>query len=140
MTDELRALTFWLPVRIVNGLNAREHWTVDAKRARIQRDAVCAGVLAAIGRRRLAVGPAVPKRVHCEAFVWRVLDGDGLQAALKHVRDGLIDAGVLDGDAPRHGHRFTYSQAPAPLSGRGVRITITLAEGSGRAKDSDAQA
>ena len=124
--SEARALTLWLPVRIVNGLNARAHWSVDAARARMQRKAVVAAVLVALHRRPLPWGRAVPKSITFEASVGRVLDGDGLQAALKHVRDGLIDAGVLDDDRPASGHVFIYRQQPeVPVARRGVRITIT---------------
>jgi hypothetical protein len=128
MTDELRQLSIWIPARIVNGLNAREHWTVTAQRARIQREAVCAAVLEALGRAyRLRVGPAVPKRVEFQAAVARPLDADGLQAACKHVRDGLIDAGILDDDGPHSGHVFEYEQTVATrTAARGVRITITV--------------
>lgn len=130
MNDELRALVFWLPARLVNPLNTRGHWTLDAKRARIQRDAVCAAVYQALDRKyTIRVAPGVPKHVHFEAHVARAFDGDGLQAALKHVRDGLIDAGLIDDDAPILGHVFTYTQLVVGrhrLTRRGVRITVTV--------------
>ena len=127
MTDDNRALTIWLPVKLINALNARTHWTVDAKRAQLQRDAVCAAVLQALGRRHVRVAASVPKSVTFVAHVARLFDDDGLPAALKHVRDGLIDAGLISGDGPIHGHRFTYTQAREadPLR-RGVSITITV--------------
>lgn len=139
--NELKQLVVWLPSPLVNALNAREHWAIDAKRARKQRDAVCAAVYTALARRRFAVGPAVPKRVRFDAFVARPFDGDGLQAALKHVRDGLIDASVIDDDGPASGHVFEYAQSRAAEWARGVRITITLRnEGGERATNTDPQA
>jgi hypothetical protein len=142
MSDELRALVVWLPSPLVNTLNKREHWTVDAKRARRQRDAVCAAVYTALARRRFAVGPTVPKHVRFDAFVARPFDGDGLQAALKHVRDGLIDASVIDDDRDASGHVFEYQQwRVTEWQALGVRITITLRnQGGERATDSDPQA
>jgi hypothetical protein len=132
MIDELARLTLWIPARLVNALNAREFWTVDAKRARMQREAVCAAVLETLGRTyRLRVGPAVPKTVHFHAFGTRYWDGDGLQSALKHVRDGLIDAGILDDDGPQSGHVFEYEQTIATRkAARGVRITIAVRGGA----------
>jgi hypothetical protein len=125
--EDLRVLTFWLPAKLVNTLNARTHWAVDAKRARQQRDAVCAAVLEALGHAyQLRVGPAVPKHVRFAAAVAKAFDDDGLQAALKHVRDGLIDARILDDDAPDSGHVFEYTQTLAGRTPRGVQITVTV--------------
>jgi hypothetical protein len=129
MTEELERLMFWIPARLVNVLNAREFWTVDAKRAHMQREAVCAAVLQALGRKyQLRVGPAVPKTVHFHAYVAREFDLDsGLPSACKHLVDGLMDAGVLDDDGPRSGHVFTYEQTVASRkAARGVRITIAV--------------
>jgi hypothetical protein len=129
MTEELERLSLWIPARVVNVLNARAHWTVDAKRAHVQRDAVCAAVLQALGRSyRLRVGPAVPKTVHFHAYVAQPFDlSDGLPSACKHLLDGLIDAGLLDDDGPRSGHVFTYEQTVATRkAARGVRITIAV--------------
>jgi hypothetical protein len=129
MTEELARLTLWIPARVVNALNARGHWTVDDRRARIQREAVCAAVLEALGRSyRLRVGPAVPKTVHCHAYVARLFDLDsGLPSACKHLVDGLMDAGLLDDDGPRSGHVFTYEQTLASRkAAHGVRITIAV--------------
>jgi hypothetical protein len=129
MTEELERLTLWIPARVVNALNARAHWTVDDRRARMQREAVCAEVLRTLGRRyQLRVGPAVPKTVHCHAYVARLFDLDsGLPSACKHLVDGLIDAGILDDDGPKSGHVFTYEQTVATRkAARGVRITIAV--------------
>jgi hypothetical protein len=129
MTDELARLTLWIPARLVNTLNARAHWTVTAQRARMQREAVCSEVLRTLGRTyKLRVGPAVPKTVHFHAYVARGFDlGDGLPSACKHLRDGLIDARILDDDGPHSGHVFEYEQTVATRkAARGVRITIAV--------------
>jgi hypothetical protein len=134
-SDDLQTLTIWIPSRVVNALNSREFWTVDDRRARIQREAVCAAVLEALGRTyRLRVGPAVPKTVHFHAYVARQFDlGDGLPSACKHLLDGLIDAGILDDDGPHSGHVFEYEQTVATRkAARGVRITIAVRDNRDR--------
>lgn len=125
--DDQTTLTVWLPATLVNTLNARHHWVVAWHRARAQRDAMAAAVLSALGRRRFAVSPSRPKHVRFDAYVGRAFDSDGLQAALKHVRDGLQDCGVIDTDSEASGHVFVYRQTPGtPPRDRGVRVTITL--------------
>jgi hypothetical protein len=123
-------LAFFVPVKLVNTSNAREHWSADAKRAAAHRDAVCASVLAAKGRREIEAAASRAKVVRFEAWVPRLFDDDGLRTALKHVRDGLMDARLIDGDAPRNGHLFTYHQARRRPYG--VTVTVTL-----RAKETD---
>jgi hypothetical protein len=129
MTSELAALTVWLPVTIVNGLNHRGHWVTSMRRARAQRAAVVVAVLEELHRQKVQI--AVPamraKCIQFEAHIGRAFDEDGLQAALKHVRDGLIDARLIDGDGPQDGHVFRYRQCPGtPRMQRGVVITIQL--------------
>lgn len=128
VNDELQALEFFLPVRLVNTLNARHHWVISARRARQQREAVAAAVLAKLrtDKVRLRVAAAVPKRIVFHAHVGRAFDTDGLQAALKHIRDGLQDAGLIDTDGPTSGHRFVYTQLTGtPPAARGVTVRVT---------------
>ena len=121
-------LEVFVPVHLVNALNRRDGWAVSARRARTQRDAVAAVVLATLGRARFSVPPSRPKAITFDVYVGRAFDSDGCQAAVKHVRDGLIDAGVIADDGPATGHVFTYAQHPrTPRAARGVRITVTLA-------------
>ena len=124
----LRRFEFWLPTRLVNGLNRREHWAPTARRAQLQRDGVAAAVHAALGRTyRIQAPPSQPKRVIFEARVGRLMDDDGLQAALKHVRDGLQDCGLIHNDGPTSGHTFEYFQwGNAPRRDRGVRVVVEL--------------
>jgi hypothetical protein len=129
MPRELAALTIWLPVTIVNTLNRRGHWVISMRRARAQRAAVVVAVLEELHRQKMHVAvPATrPKAIQFEAHIGRAFDGDGLQAALKSVRDGLIDAHLIHGDGPQDGHVFRYRQCPGtPRSQRGVAITIQL--------------
>jgi hypothetical protein len=116
-------------VRLVNPLNAREHWARRWKRAARQRHLVALTVFQAIGARHFEAPPARPKRVHFTAYVGRLLDDDNLIAALKAIRDGLQDARLISGDAPNDGHVFTYEQRQGiPTAKQGVRISVRLLE------------
>jgi hypothetical protein len=65
--------------------------------------------------------------VHFTAYVGRPFDSDNLISALKHVRDGLIDARLIRGDAPADHHEFTYEQRTGiPTAKQGVRISVRL--------------
>jgi hypothetical protein len=127
--SELAALHVWVPIIIVNGLNRREGYWITARRARAHRAAVVAAVLETLHQQKMHV--AVPatrsKSIQFDAHVGRAFDDDGLQAALKHCRDGLIDAHLIQGDGPADGHEFRYQQRPGtPRAERGVSITIEL--------------
>jgi hypothetical protein len=112
-------------LRLVNPLNAREHWATRAKRARAHRDAVANAVLALRHRDRLvlAVPPARPKVIRFEVTQPRRFDDDAIPGAVKALRDGLQDCGVIDHDGPTSGHRFCYE--PAAKGPPRVRITVT---------------
>jgi hypothetical protein len=127
---EKGCMEFWVPLRLVSPLNVREHWSRRSRRAQRQREAVCAVLHQVLGERWSLEAPADrPKRVQFTAYVGRLLDDDNLVAALKSVRDGLQDAGVISGDSPREGHVFTYSQLDGqPIGTQGVRIRVTLGE------------
>lgn len=122
-------MEFFVPVTLVNPLNARQHWAWTSRRARKQRDAVASTVLLVLGHTWRVTANLVsrPKCVRFDAYVGRAFDDDGLIAALKHVRDGLRDVGLIADDGPQHGHVFTYHQHPAtPRFARGVRIAVSL--------------
>ena len=55
------ALVVLLPDYRAQPVERAAHWSVDAERARRQRDAVCAAVLAALNRRRIIAPPTRPK-------------------------------------------------------------------------------
>lgn len=67
----------------------------------------------------------IPKHVTFLASTHNAMDGDGLQAALKPVRDALVECGVVSGDADRDGHTFTYAQQ-IDRKRRGVEIRVRL--------------
>lgn len=121
------SLTVFVPTRLVNPTNAREHWATRAKRAKMQREAVCWSVLEAMGGMWVApVGgrhAKRPKRITLTGHVARKFDTDGLQAALKSCRDGLIDCGLIHSDGPDSGHSFTYRQVVS----KPVGVTISVA-------------
>lgn len=120
-------LQFFVPVRLVNHGQTKGHWGPKAKRAQVQRDAVSMAALEAIGRQRITAAPSVPKTVEFTAYGPPPgFDDDGLRTALKHVRDGLIDARLIDGDAPRHGHRFVYHPQILSRTIRGVVVKVTV--------------
>jgi hypothetical protein len=133
MTLVSNELTVFVPTRLVNPTNAREHWSARSKRAKAQRDAVALAVWSALRdpvrwKRtvvwRITALPTTPKRISLVGHVARRFDTDGLQAAMKSVRDGLQDCGLIHDDGPDSGHTFTYSQRVAkPL---GVSITISM--------------
>src|SRR5262245_32824351 len=76
-------LEVFVPVRVLSTLNARQHWTVTAWRARRARDGVAAAVLTVLGRAwRFTVPPSRPKRITFAAYVGHPLDDDNLAAAL----------------------------------------------------------
>ena len=118
-------------MRLVNPLNEREHHMVRAKRAARHRELVALTFLQALGRRwSLEAEPSRQKRVDFLAFVGRGFDADdNLQASLKSLKDGLIDARLIGGDAPKDGHVFTYRQVPGTSTAKqGVRISVRLLE------------
>lgn len=138
-------LTVFVPVRLVNPLNTREHWAKRWDRSSRQREAVAMAVWSALrdprnsmiveqvtpntmGTRlhwRITAKPTTPKRITLVGHVARKFDTDGLQAAMKSVRDGLQDCGLIHTDGPDSGHTFTYDQVvKKPL---GVTITVAMA-------------
>lgn len=89
---------FTIPIRLVNGANAREHHHARGRRAKEQRG---------LGR-LFAQSHGVPRLAKSSAglrvLITRVgprpLDSDNLAISAKHVRDGIADAaGVDDGSA-----------------------------------------
>lgn len=88
-------LVWEAPLRLVNALNAREHWGVRVKRAREQRQV--AALLTGQALRDTPVSG--PYRILIVRVAVRAFDSDGAWASAKHVRDGIADAlSVSDGD------------------------------------------
>jgi hypothetical protein len=122
-----KALTVFVPVRPYNPLNTRLHWGARARRAKQQRDAVSLavwGVLRGQAPRWYVLAPATSsKAIELTAHVGRLMDDDGLSAALKSYRDGLQDCGLIHDDGPTSGHVFTCRQQ----AGKPYGVTITVA-------------
>lgn len=103
-----------LPLRLVNALNAREHWAGKARRAKRER-----GITAAVLRARFGAPPPPPLVITLTRSGPRQMDSDNLAASAKHVRDGIADwLGVDDGDPALV---WRYAQERGPY---GVRIEV----------------
>lgn len=86
-----------IPLKTVNGLNRREHWAVAASRAKKERQTTRLCVRCAI--RPISGDLNGHYKITLTRFGKRKMDGDGVQASFKHVRDGIADAlGINDGD------------------------------------------
>jgi hypothetical protein len=141
-------LTFFVPAKLVNAKNAREHWGARHRRAQVQREAVAMAVFQALHadprmRWTIAADPSQPKHVTIVAHVFNRFDShDGLRAACAHLVDGLGDARLIGmsearleagklvrgghvQDADRHGHVFDYTQV-IDRTRRGATITVQL--------------
>lgn len=89
--DSENRLHVSLPLRVVNGANAREHWSTRARRAKRERQTAylltprhplpCVVTLTRVGKRRM--------------------DDDGAAISCKHVRDGIADRLGVDDADPR---------------------------------------
>jgi hypothetical protein len=118
-----------LPMRLVNGLNAREHWGARKRRAASQR-----GPVALSMRPHLLTLPA-PWAIQITRIGPRRMDSDGLAAACKHVRDGVADAlGIDDGDERA---TWLYAQRTAKqggdtwvIRGYGVEVAVWTHRGA----------
>lgn len=72
-----------------------------------------------------------PKRISFLASTHNAMDSDGLQAALKPIRDSLIACGVITGDADKDGNVFEYRQK-IDRKRRGVEIRVQRLTTRGR--------
>jgi hypothetical protein len=129
----MTSFAFWVSTRLVNPTNERGHWSARARRSTAQRDAVAQSVWTTLRASqagivwRLATPATTPKTVTFTAHVARKFDSDGLQAAMKSIRDGLQDCGLIHSDGPDSGHVFEYAQL-VDRARRGVEITVRLRE------------
>lgn len=101
-----------LPIRLHNPLNGnREHWTIIAKRRRVERE--WAHVMTPSG----ITAPIVVKLTRVAP---RLFDDDGLRAAFKSVRDGVADKiGIDDGSSLI---KFEYAQRRGKVKEYAVEI------------------
>lgn len=99
-----------LPLKLVSGANAREHWSSRAKRAKSHRQACI-----------MVPVHSLPCVVTLTRLGPRALDTDNLAISAKHTRDGIADRlGVNDND-PRVEWRYAQEKSKA----YGVRVQIS---------------
>ena len=97
MTEALR---FTIPgLRLVSGLNVREHWAKRAKRVRSERDQTRLASIASLGPRWF-LRVNLPVVVTIIRVGPRMLDSDNAHGSAKHIRDQLASMlGITDGPA-----------------------------------------
>lgn len=125
--DRLRAVaetpgSWFIPGRLRNPLNgSHRHWATRFQWGKDWRTKTAFLIL----RERPRYRADAPKRIAFRARVWSLFDDDGLRAALKPVRDGLRDAGIVHDDSPRSGHEFVYEQV-VDRRRRGVEVRVEV--------------
>jgi hypothetical protein len=107
----------FLPLRTRNWLNYRGHPMARARERKTTRSLIWAAVA------RTCRDFTLPATVVLTRYSVAEMDSDGLQSALKSVRDGVADAFKEDDKDPRFNWR--YEQAKAPRGCHGVRVRIT---------------
>jgi hypothetical protein len=123
-------LSVFVPGHLRNPLNGSwGGWRKHARLAKDWRERTAQRVFLATYRVGAALGtPRTPKRVTFTACVGRRWDTDNLPAAIKPLRDALVDARVIHDDGPDAGHEFVYAQQLVRKFGaaRGVGIVVEL--------------
>lgn len=122
-----------LPVTTISEANRsrHEHWATTAKRHKAQRRIAYAYV--AIEGPWNIDGGVVITLTRCSP---RLLDGDNLQAALKHIRDGVCDGLHVKNDSDP---RIKWSYGQEQVKGlQFVRVNIETVE-AGLAKERTCQ-
>ena len=108
-----------LPLKLVSGMNVREHWGARKRRAEEHRGVTKLRLQAAV--KPYATMCAV---ITITRIAPRPLDSDNLAASAKHVRDGIADAYGLDDRNPRLA--WNYAQERGRPKYYGVRIRIEV--------------
>jgi hypothetical protein len=114
-----------LPIQTVSEANIREHWSVKANRARMQRQFT-----------KITLGPHFRKIMVTGRFTItlvrvgaRPLDSDNLARSFKAIRDGVADAiGIDDGSALL---TWKYNQVKGKPKEYAVKIQIEPHSGEG---------
>ena len=115
-TDRDGRLCVDLGVRITNPLNSSwGKWQVRAGQRKAQRSKFAAAV-------RGVQPPLLVREIALIRYAPGVLDGDGLQAACKSLRDEACKWLGLADDSERCGVTFTYEQYKQPEYGVRVRF------------------
>ena len=109
-----------LPLRTKSAANARGHWSVHARTAKLERRAVALMLRFAKGPR-----PEFPAVVSFVRVAPSPLDDDNLRGAMKALRDEIAAwLGVNDRDARIV---WQYAQERGPVRTYGVRVRIGAA-------------
>lgn len=118
-------MTVFVPGKLRNPLNGSwGGWRKHARLAKDWREHTYAQILVDwinAGRPKFDACP--PKTITFTAHVGARWDDDNLPAAIKPIRDALVDAQVIHSDAPDSGHRFSYCQV-VDRKHRGVEIRV----------------
>lgn len=102
-----------LPIQTINELNGnREHWSKVSRRRKSIR---------MVAKVQTPQHP-LPCVVTMTRLSAGTLDGDGLQAALKSVRDGIADKLQVNDNSPLV--EWRYAQEKVPRGTYGVRIEL----------------
>ena len=119
-------LTVFVTGRLTNPLNGS--WGGWFKHARIAKDwrerTAQAFWVEKHTHGRWVLNPMAAKRVTFTAHVGALWDHDeGINAACKPLRDGVVDGGGIHSDAPSGGHTFVYRQV-VDRARKGIEITV----------------
>lgn len=129
---ELR-LVVTIPLKLVSGANAREHWAAKHRRVKTEREAVkmacvmnsyVAATLQGLTH-QLAKEPTFRVAVRLVRLGGRAWDDDNNVSGLKAVRDAVADWWLLQDDGSDR-VRYTCDQEPGGLVG--VRIELEARE------------
>jgi len=105
---------YFLPIKTVTGLNAREHWRARHRRVQQERFAT-----------RLVVKPGkAPCTVRMVRLSSVLCDDDNLQGACKAIRDEIAKLFGVD-DGPKGPIKWEYAQEQCKRGTFGVRIEIS---------------
>lgn len=105
---------YFLPIKTVTGLNAREHWRARHRRVQAERWAA-----------RMVIKPhTVPCTVRMTRLSSALCDDDNLQGACKAIRDEIAKLCGVD-DGPTGPIKWEYAQEKCKRGTFGVRVEIS---------------
>lgn len=126
VSDKAIDVTVWLPMELVNELNAREHWRRVSERKKKQREAAGMAVASHLDFSRSSLPDS-----RYVVMLTRIIgkhgreydEHDGLRAAFKYVADGVSYALEIDDASKRIEWRYAQERGRE----HGVRIEIKSA-------------
>lgn len=108
----------YMPIKTVSESNARDYWRTKADRAYYQRIAAKFHVMTHVRQRPL------PLQITLTRIGPRHLDSDNLAAALKAVRDGVMDGLGHADDKDSDSLRWVYGQRRGLSGEYGVEVKV----------------